>query len=226
VKKTQKIPLWLTAIFFFVSINSFAASKDKSDEFILEVKDKRITLQADKVSFKQILTKLQEKSNIKFIFSGNIPDRKVSIDVASVPTFAVGSILKKMSVQNSAVIHDTKNNSIRVYILSQGEDISKITKGKSAIGGKEKYPVRYIEDEVLLKFHVGATKQDIDELLKRHNLVQIDNETPSKFGYIRTRIPAGKEVISVIREIRKEPLIKILEPNYILDFLTDSHPDN
>ncbi len=113
MKRTTKILLWLTAIFFFISINSFAASEDKSDEFILEVKDKRITLQADKVSFKQILAKLQEKSNIKFTFSGNITDRKVSIDVVSVPTFAVGSILKKMSVQNSAVIHDTKNNSIR-----------------------------------------------------------------------------------------------------------------
>jgi hypothetical protein len=249
VKRTTKILLWLTAIFFFISINSFAASEDKSDEFILEVKDKRITLQADKVSFKQILTKLQEKSNIKFIFSGNIPDRKVSINVASVPTFAVGSILKKMSVQNSAVIRDTKNNSIRVYILSQGEDISKITKGKSAIKsgdlslkddvkivkgkkfvskirGKEIYPVRYVEDEVLLKFHMGATKQDIDDELQRHNLVQIDNGTLSKLGYIIISIPAGKEVISVIKEIRKEPLIKIIEPNYVLNFLTDSDQYN
>jgi hypothetical protein len=117
MKRRARVFLWLTAIFFFISFNSFAATKNKSNEFILEVKGKRITLQAEKVSFKKILTKLQEKSNIKFIFSGNIPDRKVSIDVTSAPTFAVMPILKKMPIQNSAVIRDTKNNSIQVYIL-------------------------------------------------------------------------------------------------------------
>ena len=108
-----------------------------------------------------------------------------------------------------------------VYVLPEGKDISKVTKGKSiirhedfAVGntidtikgrkiesitkGENKISIRYVKDEVLLKFNLGVSKQEIQEILKKHNLVELIDDALSKIGYIKVRIPDGRDVISMM----------------------------
>jgi len=102
------------------------------------------------------------------------------------------------------------------------------TKGREILSvskGKNKVPMRYIKDEILLKFHLGISQKEIDEILTKHNLVRADkSDGLSNIGYIKARIPDGRDVISVIKEIQKEHKLKIPEPNYIASILTISDP--
>ena len=146
------------------------------------------------------------------------------------------------------LLNDTKQlGALAIYVLPEGKDISGVIKGKHVIRhgnfptggdidrikgreiasitkGKNKVPIRYVKDEVLLKFHLGVSKKEIEEILKKHNLVQAGNDSLSKIGYIKVRVPDGRDVISVIKKIRKEYKLKIPEPNYIANILTVSDP--
>jgi subtilisin family serine protease len=100
----------------------------------------------------------------------------------------------------------------------KGRKIESITKGKN------KVPIRYVKNEVLLKFNLGVSKQEIQEILKKYNLVEVGDSALTKIGYIKVKIPDNRDVISVIKEIRKEYKLKIPEPNYISSILTVSDP--
>lgn len=237
----------LTIFCSVVSYDSFAEAKAENDKFTLEVKDKLIDLHAENADFKEILKELEGKTGIEVKIFEGVKDKQVSLNVKSLPVHAVWTILEKMSLKNFAVVYDDQLASVAIYVLPEGKDISKVTKGKSIIRhatfatgktidtikdkqivsitkGKNKIPIRYVKDEVLLKFHLGVSKQEIQEILKKHNLVEVADGTLSKIGYIKARIPDGRNVISVIKEIRKEYKLKIPEPNYISNVLTVSDP--
>jgi len=240
--------LFVLAIFcHIVSCDSFAEATAKDDKFTLQVKDKLIDLQAENTSFKEILKQLEGKTGIKVKIFEGVKDKEVSLNVKSLPVYALGAILEKMSLKNFAVVYDDQLASVAIYVLPEGKDISRFTKGKSIIRhgnfpsgkttdtikdrkivsitkGENKISIRYVKDEVLLKFHLGVSKQEIQEILKNHNLVEVSEGTLSKIGYIKVRIPDGRDVVSVIKEIRKEYKLKIPEPNYISNVLTVSDP--
>ncbi|MCF8083466.1 MAG: S8 family serine peptidase [Deltaproteobacteria bacterium] len=213
----------------------------------LEVKNRLINLHAENVNFKEILRELEKKAGIKVAIFKGVTDKKVSLNVKSLPIYAASTILKEMALKNFAVAYDDKLASLAIYILPEGKDISKITKGKPIIRhvsipsrktidtvkgrqivsitkGKNKIPIRYVQDEVLLKFHLGVSKEEIREILKKHNLVEVTDDTLSKIGYIKVRIADGRDPIGVIKEIGKEYKLKIPEPNYIINTLTISDP--
>ena len=100
----------------------------------------------------------------------------------------------------------------------KGREIVSITKGTNKI------PIRYVKDEVLLKFHLGVSTKEIQEILKKHNLIEVGDDILSKIGYIKARIPDGRDPITVVKEMRKEYKIKIPEPNYVSNTLTVSDP--
>lgn len=245
MKKFIKL-LFVLAIFCsIVSYDSFAKAVPENSNFTLQVKDKLINLQAENAGFKEILKDLDAKTGIKVKIYEGVKDKKVSMNIKSLPVYAVGAILDKMLLNNFAVVYDDQLTSVVVYVLPEGKDISEVTKGKSIIRhedfasgntidtikgrkiesitkGENKIPIRYVKDEVLLKFNLGVSKQEIQEILKKHNLVEVGDDALSKIGYIKVRIPDGRDVISIIEEIRKEYKLKISEPNYISNVLTVS----
>ena len=233
----------LLAVFTLVIITHPA----HANTFTLQVKDKLINLQAENAGFKEILKEVEAKTGIKVKIYGGVKDKKVSLNINSLPFYAVGTILDKMHIRNFSVVYDDQLASLRVYVLPVGKDISEVTKGKTVIRhrdfasgktintiknreivsitkGKNKVPIRYVKDEVLLKFNHGVSKQEIKEILKKHNLVQLGDGALTKIGYIKVRIPDDRDVISVIKKVRKEYKLKIPEPNYISSILTVSDP--
>ena len=240
----------IVALTLFIAIIPFQASSEAGEtnkSFKLIVNDGRIDIHAENASFKEILKKLENKTGIKVNIIGELPDKKVILNIRSLPLYAVDTLPSKMSLKNYSVVYDHKFSAMEMYILPEGQDISPYIKGKTSIRrasfsngkkvetikgkeivstqrGQNNAIVRYVKDEILLKFHMGVTDNEIDEILKKYNLVKTDGSGLSKVGYIKATIPDGRDVISVIKEIRKEYKLKIPEPNYIASILTSTDP--
>lgn len=60
-------------------------------------------------------------------------DKEVSVNIKSLPTYAVGTILEKIKIDNSVVLYDRKTDNYEIFILPLGKDIAKFTGGKSVI---------------------------------------------------------------------------------------------
>lgn len=125
---------FILAIFcFIVSYDSFADAVAENTGFTLEVKDKLINLQAENACFKEILKKVEAKTGIKVKIYQGVKDKKVSLNIKSLPVYAVGKILDKMHIRNFSVVYDDQLASLAIYILPEGKDISEVTKGKTII---------------------------------------------------------------------------------------------
>ena len=197
------------------------------------------------MSFKTILSDLEEKTGIKVVIIGEVHDRKVSLDIKSLPLYSVSSLLQQMKLTNYSVVFDTSLSSLAVYVLPEGMNIAEVVKGKPVIFqadfagnaenikqvkgssivsktfGKNKVSAQYIADEVLIKFHLGVTDSEIGEILKKYNLIKITaNNSLEKLGYIKVKIPDGRDVIEVIKKVRQEYSVKTPEPNYVAGVLT------
>ena len=90
----------LLAVFILVTLTSSAYA----NTFTLQVKDKLINLQAENAGFKEILKKLEEKTGIKVVIYDGVTDKKVSLNIKSLPLYALDTIIKKMTIKNSAVV--------------------------------------------------------------------------------------------------------------------------
>jgi subtilisin family serine protease len=197
-------------ISLFVS-NLFASGlpTDKSS-YIFEAQNNLITIKATNTSFKKILSDLESKVGIKTEFLGNIPDQKISLNIESHPAGSINLLLKKMSLRNYSIVYDTQLKSKVIYLLAEGFD---------------EVPVRYVADEVLIKFHLGVTDNEIEEILRKHNLIKITaNSSLEKIGYIKAKIPDGRNVKTVIKEVQQEYKVKVPEPNYMACILTAEDP--
>ncbi len=213
---------------------------------VLEVKNNLIDLQAEEASFKEILRELEKKSGIKVHILEGLDDHKISLNIKALPIYAVDTLLEKMSLRNYAVVYD-KDSALEIYIHPEGKDIADLISGKSVIRradfrigkyantiknkniaaidrGQDRPQIRYVEDEILLKFHLGVTDKEIDNVLSKYGLEKLDDESLLKIGYIKVRPPAGKDLISTIKEIRNDYKIKISDLNYVLDTLSIQDP--
>ena len=115
-------------------LNSKASDiNTENRKFTLEVKNRMINIHAEDISFKEILKELEKQGGMKVVIHAGVPDKKVSLNIKSLPVYAVSAILEKMGLKNFAVAYDDKLASLAIYILPEGSDISKITKGKSII---------------------------------------------------------------------------------------------
>ncbi len=126
--------LFLGVIFcWFFPISGLVSAKEKSTQFILKVEKGLITIQAENVSFKEILRELESKAGIKVKIFEGVADKNVTLKVEALPLFSLETILDKMSLSNSALVHDQEDGLIAVYVLPRGQDISKIITGESVI---------------------------------------------------------------------------------------------
>jgi subtilisin family serine protease len=245
--KIIKVFLSLAILLLVFSLNiANAEKKIGQDKYTLEVKDNLISLQAENVNFKEILRELERKTGIKVKIYEGVKDRKVSLKIKDLPTYALSTLLEKMSLKNFAVVYDQQLATKVIYILPEGKDIAKIIKGKAVIRpasfadgkninlikgneittitkGKNNVSIRYVKEELLLKFHHGVTEEEIKEVLNRHNLILVDDESLSKIGYIKVWT-SGREVKEVIKKIGKEYKVKVPEPNYIAEIMAVTDP--
>jgi len=169
-----------------------------------------------------------------------VPDHKVSLNIQSLPLYALDTIIKKMALKNSAVVYDDALQMMSVYVLPEGLDISKVVSGGtiirsadfavekevSTIKGKNKLPIRYVKYELLIKFHLGVTEKEIDSILQEYCLKRIPNAALSKIGYVKVKVPRDKDAIETAKAIRKDYRVKVPEPNYIANILTPSFRKN
>lgn len=130
----HKSLLCLYVIFCWLFLlGGLVSTKEKSTQFILDVEKGLIIIQAEDISFKEILRELESKAGIKVKIFEGVTDKKVTLKVESLPLFGLKTILEKMALSNSALVHDQEDGSIAVYVLPRGQDITKIIKGKSVI---------------------------------------------------------------------------------------------
>ncbi len=247
MKRFTRVLVALVVLCFVISAYSFSEAKSEKSNFTLEVKNKLLNLEAENTSFKTILKELEVKTGIKVKIFEGVKDREVSLSVESLPVYAASTLLEKMSLKNFGVVYDHELASVAIYVLPEGKDISEVTKGKAVVKhavfpsgttvdlvkgreilsttkGQNEIPIRYVKDELLLKFHLGASEQEIQEILNAHNLVKVDKGSILKIGYIKARIPDGRNVLTVIEKLKKENKLQIPEPNYISNVLTVSDP--
>ena len=213
----------------------------------LTVKDRRITLKAVNVSYREILKQITEKTGIKTQVLEGVADKKVTVEVKDLPYLAIGALLDTMGIANYGIAHDRLSGELYVYVVNAGTDLAEITKGKilvrkadfgdqrdiTRVKGKEIVShaddkkistISYIKDELLIKFPLGATSKEIADILAKYNLNTKPDTTLAKLGYKKITIPDGRAVPDVIRELAKERLVKSPEPNYIQKILVITDP--
>lgn len=235
----------LLILTLFAASISFAETQPKAGTFTVVVRDSRISVKAVDAGFKELLKEVAAKTGIKVKILDSVQDKKVSLDVKDIPIYAISELLDRMEIKNYGVGYerdkDQKMGALFVYVVDAGTDIREVMKDKTVIRrgnfaartdadrvkGKEivsdekkGYAVRYLKDEVLLKFHRGVTKKEIDEILKKHNLIASKDNALSPIGYIKATIPDGRDVKDVAKEITKERQLKLPEPNYVQTVLT------
>jgi subtilisin family serine protease len=85
---------------------------------------------------------------------------------------------------------------------------------------------RFHRAEVLVEFAPRAAGADIDQLLRRHRLIQVETDS---FALTRTvlRLAAftdARDVGTVLRELGAEPLVGSAQPNYVYALQDDAAP--
>ena len=204
----------------------------------MDFRDNLVSIHANDVNFKEVLRTLKSKTGVNVVIFQEVPDHKVSLNIQSLPLYALDTIIKKMALKNSAVVYDDALQMMSVYVLPEGLDISKVVSGGtiirsadfavekevSTIKGKNKLPIRYVKDELLIKFHLGVTEKEIDSILQEYGLQRIPNAALSKIGYVKIKVPRDKDAIETAKAIRKDYRVKVPEPNYIAGILTANDP--
>jgi hypothetical protein len=94
--------------------------KTEQNFFTLEVADNLINLQAEQASFKEILSDLEKKTGIKVNIFDGVEDKKVTLNISALPFYAIHTLLKKIELENFAVVYDRELASKVVYILPEG----------------------------------------------------------------------------------------------------------
>jgi len=171
-------------LFFNLIVQTPIAGADDA-RLSVDFRDNFVSIHANDVNFKEVLRTLKSKTGVNVVIFQEVPDRKVSLDIQSLPLYALDTIIKKMALKNSAVVYDDTLQMMSVYVLPEGLDISKVVSGGtiirsanfavekevSTIKGKNKLPIRYVKDELLVKFHLGVTEKEIDSI---HRIYQRD----------------------------------------------------
>ena len=95
------IKFFLTIFFvLFLTGICFANNQEEQLAYKFEFQNNLLQIHAQNISFKEILSDLEEKTGIKVVIFGEVPDAKVSLDIKSLPLHSVGSLLLQMKLFN------------------------------------------------------------------------------------------------------------------------------
>ncbi len=251
-KNLFKTAYSLFFILILISNNSYAKTEPALNPFHLEIINKKITIKAQNVNFKDILKEIEKKSEIKVKIFEKVEDSNVSVDVKDIPLNKIEVLFEKMKLKSFVIYYDKESNPYEIWMLSTDKNVNNSTKGKivrrneiirnakftedkdidnikgksiiSKSYGKNKVLIRYVKNEIFLKFHRGVTKQEIKDILGKYNLVSKEENTLSKIGYVKAEILGDRDIESVIKEISKEYKLKTSEPNYISNVFAITDP--
>ena len=204
-KKMMSVVFIFAFFFSIISSNAFAEVKIEQGKFILEVKDKLINIQAENANFKEILGELERKTGIKVEIFEGVGDKKVSLKIESLPIHDVSTILRMMSLRNSAVVYDKQIESMVVYVLPIGYDLSEILIDKDrtilfSIGNEKKDDISHLDNP--------ATFRLMQELKKKKQAVleNLDMFPLPKFKDITKEISFTKEDVDEILKSKAKTL--------------------
>jgi len=247
VRKLFGVLCLLILILSLSSSYTYAVNFVENGKISLAVKNRQLTLKAENVSFKKVLQEIAAKTGIQMQIFDGVKDRNVSVDVVNLPYYSISTLLDRMGIQNYGVAYEKDTGREYVYVVTPGTDLGEVTRGKTVIkkanfadgkdalkvkgkdivrvkDEKKGYSIGYVKDEVLLKFHLGVDRNEIDEILKKHNLVAAKDGGLDSIGYIKATISDGRDVKQVIKEIGKEFKLKIPEPNYVQSVMAVTDP--
>jgi type II secretory pathway component GspD/PulD (secretin) len=118
MKLWEKVFLVMAVFFFMSVVSANAENATKQGQINLTIKNNLITINAEDVSFKDILQQLQKQSSVKFEIDNGVKDKKITVNIKDHPLYDLESLLKKMFIQNFAIFLDPTLSSKVVYILT------------------------------------------------------------------------------------------------------------
>jgi subtilisin family serine protease len=85
---------------------------------------------------------------------------------------------------------------------------------------------RFRRAEVLVEFVPRAAGGDIDQVLRRHRLTQVETDSFGLIGAVLrlVRFTDARDVGAVVRELGAEPLVASAQPNYVYTLQDDAAP--
>jgi subtilisin family serine protease len=98
---------------------------------------------------------------------------------------------------------------------------------RSATGVPPADETRLQSNEVVIELAGNPTPQAVDALASRHGLVRIESQSMALTGttYYRWRIPDGRSVSSVLRELEADRAVTSAQPNYVYTLQQSSAPN-
>jgi len=211
----------------------------------IEISNNRISIKAEKISAKILIKEIEKKTSLKIMIYEGLKDKNVSIDMQNIPISNTAMILKKIGYNNIATLFNKKNNKISFCILPQGKNINsiilnnpdlkqikqvnfnadahKVNSENMVIKGKkissfnnDKISVKYVKDEIILRFTKGLKIDEINNELKKYSIKKIASPALEKIGYIKGKLTDSESIEDIIPELRKNPYLAVSEPDYIL----------
>jgi hypothetical protein len=123
----------LTLLASIPALASEGTITPQQKSFNLKVQNNLISLQAEEASFKEILGELERKTGIKVKIFDRVEDKKITLNIKSLPFDEIHFIFQKMGLDNFAVVYDERLDSKIVFILPRGENINKFIKNKKVL---------------------------------------------------------------------------------------------
>lgn len=175
-----------------------------------------------------------------------------SLPLASAAAGSVDSVLEQMGLRNTVTAYDGKTGRTVVHVLPDGMAYSDFVRGPSVIRigqagtsaagmqvltvkGKEVVAealpetglaVRYIRDEVMLRFQPDVPASEIGSILDRYGLTLISTagDPLLQLGFVKVAVPGGQDIRELIGQLAKEPRLKSPEPNYVANLFQSPDP--
>ena len=165
---------------------------------------------------------------------------------------SIDAVLEQMGLRNTVTSQDGKTGRTVVHVLPEGKADSDFVREPSVIRigqaaaatpatqtltvkGKEvvaealpetSLAVRYIRDEVMLRFQPETSAAEIGDVLDRHGLSMITapGDPLLRLGFVKAAIPGQRNLRELIGQLAREPGLQSLEPNYVANLFQAPDP--
>jgi subtilisin family serine protease len=175
-----------------------------------------------------------------------------SMPLGSSPAGSVDAVLERIGLRNTVTSWDGETGQVVVHVLPEGKAYSDFVRGPSMIrigqistsapGSKtlmvkgkkvlaEALPdshlaVRYIQDEVMLKFQPDASPAEIAGILEKYglSLLTAADDPLLNLGFVKASIGEGRSPGEVLGQLAQEPRLQSPEPNYVANMFQRPDP--
>lgn len=210
-KQRRHFVLVVSFLLLFSTVFSnigFAAGKGEKTTTYQSKKDK-IEKTANQ---KKLLAKTKDHALEKKAFS------EESKKLAEMKAVTKNTKLRKSQLEKSSTIQQSKNKtSIKTSDVSTPDKASIQKTQKKA--QKKKQQSKYASDQLIVKF---KSTTEAKKLREKHSLKT--NKKLNSIGAEVVNIPKGKNVQNLVKELKKDPSVEFVQPNY--KYYTSSLPND